>query len=152
MASLLRFLLDAEAKPLARAGIEAMARPARKAAGRLAWAVGLIVGAVVLFAAAISLGSVAGTAAVLDELPRAIAPLGWAAGVLLAVAIVLVVIAAQLIASLAPKRLMREGSRAWRQVRREQPPAKERMRQAPRNPATAGYAFARGLADGLRRP
>lgn len=147
---ILRTLLEAEAEPLARAGLEAVSVPARRLAARLAWGTGLLLVALIVVAAALGLGALALAALALKALPTAIAPLAWATGGLVLLALACGIAGARLISGLDAGRIMRDGRQAYRARRRRQPPLGAATRAAQDRMMKDSYAFARGFADGWR--
>jgi hypothetical protein len=147
--SIIRFLLEAEAKPLAQAGLDAVAVPAKRATGRIAWGVGLALAALILLAVAIGLGTVALAAFVLDAMPASIEPLALSAGSLCVIAAVLGLISARLFAAISAKRMVQDAEHAYRDTRLSQPPLGAAAKSAQDHMVVNSYAFARGFASGL---
>ncbi len=145
--SIIRFLLEAEAKPLAQAGIDAVAVPAKRATGRIAWGVGFALAALILMAVALGLGSVALAAFVLNAMPASIGPLALSAGSLCAIAVVLGLISARLFAAVSAKRMVQEADHAYRDTRLSQPPLGVGAKSAQDHIVANSYAFARGFAS-----
>lgn len=151
MLGLLQFLINREAKPLAYAAAEAIARPTRKAVGRVIWSLGFAVGALVLAISAIGVGAVGLTGYLLESLPAAQAVLAWSAGSLAIVAVVCALLAMVFAKAISPKRLMREGQDTFVNERHRQDRTRNSSgAKGTQDPLVSSYAFARGFADGLK--
>jgi len=149
MFSLLQFLIDREAKPLAYAAAEAVTKPTKKAVSRALWAAGFSFGALALAIAAIGVGTVAITALLVELLPDAQIVLGWAAISLLFAAAFLAGAGIAIVKAISPEKLAREGKYAFINERHRREKATKPLNAA-KDPVTSSYAFARGFADGLK--
>jgi hypothetical protein len=149
MFSLLQFLIDREAKPLAYAAAEAVTKPTKKVVSRALWAVGLSFGALALAIAAIGVGTVATTAFLAELLPDAQIVLAWSAISLLVVAALLAGAGIAIVRAISPEKLARESKYAFINERHRREKS-ARPVNAAKDPVTSSYAFARGFADGLK--
>lgn len=154
MFGLLQFLIDREAKPLARAAVEAVSQPTKRAMSRLVWAAGFSIASLVLGIGAISIGAVALSAFLLEKLPDAQSVLGWSALALFGAAAVFALLATLSAKSVSASHMVREGQAVFDHEFHKQgfgvKADRSKARSGPADPIADSYAFARGFADGLR--